>query len=64
MQSKLALLEKKLKYKKIDAHMDETEINKLRLMEKVDKLDSEMAIAANTLKELKVEIKELEAQGE
>ena len=64
MQSKILLMEKKLKYKKIDAHKDETEINKLRLMEKIAKLDNEIVLADATLNDLDHEIKELEAQGE
>lgn len=64
MQSKILLLEKKLKLKKIDAHMDELVIQKLKLLEKADKLDGEIELAQSTLDDLRKEIKELEAQGE
>lgn len=64
MQSNIILLEKKLKLKKIDAHGDELLIQKLKLMEKASKLDGEIEIANTTIEELKIEIKELEAQGE
>lgn len=64
MQSKIQVLEKKLKLKKVDAHRDELEINKLRLLEKAYKLDEEIALAEQTINELKTEILELEAQGE
>lgn len=64
MQSKIQVLEKKLKLKKVDAHRDELEINKLRLLEKAYKLDEEIALAEQTIEELKTEILELEAQGE
>ena len=64
MQSKIQVLEKKLKLKKVDALRDELEINKLRLLEKAYKLDEEIALAEQTIEELKTEIIELEAQGE
>lgn len=64
MQSNIQLLEKKLKLKKIDAHKDELAIQKLKLIEKASKLDDEIAIADQTIEEIKNEIAELEAQGE
>lgn len=64
MQYDVQLLEKKLKYKKIDAHGDELMINKLKLIEKASKIDDEIVEINATLETLKQEIKELEAQGE
>ena len=64
MQSKIILLEKKLKLKKIDAHADELAIQQLKLMEKAGKIGGEIDIAKQTIEDLKKEIAELEAQGE
>jgi len=64
MQSSIILLEKKLKLKKVDAHADELTIQKLKLIEKINKLDGEIELANNTVAELQLEITELEAQGE
>jgi hypothetical protein len=54
----IATLEKKLKIKKMDAHIDEMAIQKLRLMEKVNKLDSEIELAKTQIEEIKQELGE------
>jgi hypothetical protein len=64
MRSKMEILEKKLRMKKMDAHKDELAINQLKLMEKIDKLNEEILLAESSITELSNEIKELEAQGE
>ena len=58
MQSDIKLLETKLKIKKMDAHRDEMAIQKLRLIEKVAKLDAEIETTTQQIEELKQEIGE------
>lgn len=49
---------KQLRIKKMDANLDEMEIQKLILLEKVEKIDEEMAITKQQIEELKQEIGE------
>lgn len=49
---------KKLRLKKMDTHIDEMTIQKMVLLEKVEKLDSEIDIAKQQIEELKQEIGE------
>lgn len=58
MQNDLDKLEKQIKIKKIDAHADELRLNKLKLLQKADKLDEEIALAMDTINKLKQEIGE------
>lgn len=59
----IEILEAKLKIKKMDAHIDEMELNKLKLAQKIEKLDKEIALQQEAINEKKQLIKELE-QGE
>jgi len=61
MLSNIEKLELKLKVKKMDTHRDEMEIQKLKLLEKVDKLDAEITLADSQIEELK---QKLNIQGE
>lgn len=63
MQSELELFEKKLRYKKMDAAKDELSLSKLKLTQKIVKIDSEIALSEQALADLKIEITALE-QGE
>lgn len=58
MQSDIKVLETKLKIKKMDAHRDEMTIQKLRLMEKVAKLEAEIETTTQQIEELKQELGE------
>lgn len=49
---------KELRIKKMDANIDEMEIQKLILLEKVEKLDLEIETAKQQIEELKQEIGE------
>lgn len=63
MQSDVELFEKKLRYKKMDAAKDELELSKLKLTQKIAKIDSEIALSEQALADLATEIHILE-QGE
>lgn len=63
MQSDVELFEKKLRYKKMDAAKDELELSKLKLTQKIAKIDSEIALSEQALADLATEIQILE-QGE
>ena len=58
MMSNIEIMKKKLRLKKMDAHADELEIQKLLLLEKVEKIDGEIKIAQEQIEELKLEIGE------
>ena len=63
MQSDVELFEKKLRYKKMDAAKDELELSKLKLTQKIAKINDEIALSEQALVDLKQEIDALE-QGE
>lgn len=63
MQSDVELFEKKLRYKKMDAAKDELQLSKLKLTQKIAKIDSEIALSEQALADLATEIQILE-QGE
>lgn len=63
MQSNIHILETKLKIKKMDAHCDEMMIQKLRLMEKVAKLDLEIETTQEQIEELNNKLN-TQGQGE
>jgi hypothetical protein len=58
MQNDLDKLEKKIRIKKMDAHADELRLNKLKLLQKADKLDEEIAAVVESIDKLKQEIGE------
>lgn len=57
------LFEKKLRYKKMDAAKDELYLSKLKLEQKIAKINDELIISEQSLIELNQEITALE-QGE
>lgn len=63
MQSDIGLLETKLKIKKMDAHRDEMMIQKLRLLEKVAKLELEIETTTEQIEELENKLN-IQGQGE
>lgn len=63
MQSKIGILETKLRIKKMDAHRDEMMIQKLKLLEKAAKLDSEIDTATKQIEELENKLN-IQGQGE
>ena len=64
MQSEILIMEKKIRSKKMDAAVDDLQLSKLKIKNKIVKLDEEIAIAIKAVLDLNKEIKELEAQGE
>lgn len=58
MQTDLEKLEKQIRIKKMDAHADELKLNKLKLLQKADKLDEEIAVVIESIQKLKQEIGE------
>lgn len=58
MSMDIEAAKKRLRLKKMDTHIDEMEIQKLILLEKIEKLDSEIQIAKEQKEELAKEIGE------
>ena len=57
-------MEKELRVKKMDAHVDEMRLNKLKLLQKADKIEAEVEIAEQQIADLKKEIESLKAEME
>jgi hypothetical protein len=53
MLSEMERLELEIRLKKQEATRDEFKLQKLRLMQKADKLDSEVALQENSINEIK-----------
>ena len=64
MQNNIAIMEKELRVKKMDAHVDEMRLNKLKLLQKADKIEAEVEIAEQQIAELKKEIESLKQEME
>ena len=58
MSLDIEVAKKKLRLKKMDTHIDEMEIQKMVLLEKIEKIDSEIKIAKEQKEELAKEIGE------